>query len=299
MSGNQNNISIVVASDNQYAILLGALLKSIEVNHKTEEKIDVYILDDNISSKNKEKMAATINPAVTTLNWLKIAAVTPPDITIPIDNTAFPLTCYYRIFAPYAIPANAEKVIYLDVDTIVLEDISKLWYTDIGDYLFAAVQDWQLTVSCSWGGIPNYKELGIPADTKYFNSGLLVMNAKKWRDENVTAKVMEFMHQNIKFINYADQYGLNGALYNQWYQLDPNWNWFAQFENEAPYIIHFLDVKPIFTSYRSKPEFKDQFYKYLRLTPWKDHKPVKHYNRIIKKIITKLKKKSLQFFSFK
>lgn len=293
----KNNISLVVASDNQYAILLAALLKSIEENHRTEEKIDVYILDDNISSKNKEKINQTITPSITTLNWLTIDSVIPKDITIPIDNTAFPLTCYYRIFAPYAIPKDVEKVIYLDVDMIVLEDISKLWNTNIGDHLFAAVQDWQLTVSCSWGGIPNYKELGIPADTKYFNSGLLVMNAKKWREEDVTSRVIQFMHENIKFINYADQYGLNGALYNQWYELDSKWNWFALFEHESPFIIHFLDVKPIFKSYKSKPEFKDQFYKYLKLTPWKDYKPVHNYNRLIKKIYTKLKKKSLQIFS--
>jgi lipopolysaccharide biosynthesis glycosyltransferase len=288
---------LVVASDNQYAILLAALLKSIEVNHHTEERIDVYILDDNISSKNKEKIQASVTPEVTTLKWLKIDSVIPPHITIPIDNTAFPLTCYYRIFAPYAIPETVSKVIYLDVDMIVLEDISKLWNTDIGSYLFAAVQDWQLTVSCSWGGIQNYKELGIPADTKYFNSGLLVMNAIKWREEDATGRVISFMHDNIKFINYADQYGLNGALYDQWYQLDAKWNWFALFENEAPYIIHFLDVKPIFKSYKSKPEFKDEFYKYLRLTPWKDYKPVHNYNRLLKKVYTKLKKKSLQFFS--
>ncbi|MFD2162922.1 glycosyltransferase family 8 protein [Paradesertivirga mongoliensis] len=297
--GNQDIITLVVASDNQYAILLGALLKSIEENHKTGEKIDVYVLDDKISASNKSRISSTVNPERITLNWKTISSVIPPHLTIPVDNTAFPFTAYYRIFASHAIPADRERVIYLDVDMIVLADISKLWKTDIGDCLFAAVQDWQLTVSCSWGGIPNYKELGIPADTKYFNSGLLIMNAKKWRDEDITTKVIKFMHENVKFINYADQYGLNGALYDRWFQLDSNWNCFAQFENEAPYIIHFLDVKPIFKSYRSRPEFKEEFYKYLRLTPWKDHKPVTNYNRLFKKIYTKVKKKSLQLFSFK
>ncbi|MBC7914865.1 MAG: glycosyltransferase family 8 protein, partial [Pyrinomonadaceae bacterium] len=259
--------------------------------------IDVYILDDNISLRNKEKIRLSINPEIISLTWLKIKSLLPPGVTIPIDNTAFPLTCYYRIFAPYALPKEAKRVIYLDVDMIVLEDISKLWYTDMGEYLFAAVQDLQLTVSCSWGGIPNYKELGIPADTKYFNSGVMVINIEKWRAENVTSRVIKFMHENIKFVNYADQYGLNGVLYNQWFPLDPNWNWFVHFENKSPYLIHFLDVKPIFKSYRSKPEFKDVFYHYLKLTAWKEYKPVNHYNRLFKKAYTKFKKKSLQLFS--
>jgi len=295
----QDHISLVVASDNHYAILLAALIKSIEVNHKTHEKVDFYVLDDGISARNRRRLESTINPEVTSLFWLKTNSIIPPDITIPIDHTAFPFTTYYRLFAPHAISEDVKKVIYLDVDMIVLEDISKLWYTDIDDKLFAAVQDWQLTVSCSWGGIPNYKELAIPAETKYFNAGLMVMDTKKWRDEEVTSRVIKFMHNNINHINFADQYGLNAVLYNQWYQLDPKWNWFAIFENKEPYLIHYTDIKPTFKSYKSVPEFKDEFYKYLRLTPWKDHKPVGHYNRLFKKLCTKIKKKSLRIFAIK
>jgi lipopolysaccharide biosynthesis glycosyltransferase len=44
-----NNINIIVASDNHYAILIAALLKSIDLNHKTAEHIDFYIIDDGIA----------------------------------------------------------------------------------------------------------------------------------------------------------------------------------------------------------------------------------------------------------
>lgn len=295
--GRQDNISIVVASDNHYAILLAALIKSIEENHKTGEKIDFYILDDGILPKNKEKLQSTINPAITTLYWYKTSTIVPKDITIPIDHTAIPFTTYYRLFAAHVVPVEVKRVIYLDADMVSIEDISKLWYTDIEGKLFAAVQDWQLTVSCSWGGIPNYKQLGIHPDTKYFNAGLMVMDTDKWREQDVTKRIIKFMHENINFINFADQYGLNAVLYDQWFVLDPSWNWFAQFENKNPFIIHFLDIKPIFKTYRSKPEFREEFYKYLRMTPWKDYKPVSHYKRLFKKIVTKLKKESLRLLA--
>jgi lipopolysaccharide biosynthesis glycosyltransferase len=45
---NLDPITLVVATDNFYAILLSALLKSIEINHKTEEKIHVYVINDGI-----------------------------------------------------------------------------------------------------------------------------------------------------------------------------------------------------------------------------------------------------------
>ena len=54
MGLNDNNrISILLVTDDYYAILLAAFLKSIEMNHKTDEIIDAYIIDDNISAPRK------------------------------------------------------------------------------------------------------------------------------------------------------------------------------------------------------------------------------------------------------
>ena len=287
---NNGRINIVLASDNHYAILIAALIKSIEVNHKTEEGIDFYIIDDRISTSSKEKIQASVKSKDISIHWLNIDQVIPPDIKFPIDNTAFPLTAYFRVFAPYAIPQHLDRVIYLDVDMVVQEDISTLWHTDIGDHVFAAVQDLQKVVSCSWGGIPNYKELGMDPDTKYFNSGLLLINTKAWREANITNRVFTCLHENLQFINYADQYGLNVALVNQWYELDPRWNWFATFKHESPYIIHYLDIKPIFKSYKSEPAFRTIFFHYLDQTPWKNYKPISGNHRLVRKIYNKARK---------
>ena len=289
--GNKDNISIVVASDNHFAILLGALIKSIEVNHKTAEKIDVYVLDDGISPKNKGRLNSMVDHQMITLYWIDKNKIVPESVALPIDNSIFPFTAYYRLFAPQIIPEVIEKLIYIDVDMIVLEDISRLWHTDINNALFAAVQDRSKVVSCDWAGIKNYKELGIPADTKYLNSGLLVIDTRKWRNENAASKVLEVINRNFEFINFPDQYGLNVAFYDQWHQLDDNWNWPSILENKNPYIIHFTGTKPIFKSYNFIPEFQKIFYDYLKLTPWKDHQPVSHFKLLYKKLRIKIKKK--------
>ena len=104
-------ISIVVASDNHYAILIAALLKSIEVNHKTKEDIDFYIIDDGISPKTKNKLETIADPSRIRLKWRKSKDVVPKSISIPIDNTGFPLTAYLRVFSPYALDEGVEKMI--------------------------------------------------------------------------------------------------------------------------------------------------------------------------------------------
>ncbi|WP_114789069.1 glycosyltransferase family 8 protein [Niabella yanshanensis] len=284
-----DTIHIVAATDNHYAILLAALVKSVEVNHHTPEPVVFTVIDDGISAGNRKKIAASVQGGRVSINWVNSKNLIPENIQLPLDNSAFPLTTYLRIFGPYA-PAEASKVIYLDVDTIVLDDISKLWHTDLNNNLFAAVQDVQETVSCSWAGIPNYKELGIPPETKYFNAGVLLINAKRWRDEQIAGKVIQFLHENRKHINYADQYGLNGVLYNQWLQLDPQWNWFAFKEHQRPALIHFLDIKPIFKNYKSEPLFQKYFFEYLNQTPFKGTKLIAGNRRILKKIRTRIKK---------
>lgn len=289
------NIQIVVASDNHYAILIAALLKSIDLNHKTSEHIDFHIIDDGISAKSKAKLNSIADPARITLKWIKSKDTVPADITIPIDNSAFPLTAYMRIFSPYVIDQNVDKLIYLDVDTIVQDDISKLWNTPLGDHTIAAVQDPGKTVDCAWAGIPNYKELGLTADTKYFNSGVLMIDPKKWREQNVAAEVIAALGKYREHVRMADQYGINVIMANKWLELDPKWNWFAHQEDEGPYIVHFLDIKPIFKTYHSQEVYKDEFFRYLNMTPWKGFKPISGNKRQLHKIITKIKKAFMKF----
>jgi len=295
----QDNISIVAATDNHYAILLAALIKSIEVNHKTSEKIDFYIIDDGVSSTNRKKIEESSNKSVTTLHWFKTNEVIPKGINIPIDKSAFPITTYLRLFAPYIIPKETKRVIYLDVDMIVLEDISKLWHTDIQGHLFGAVRDIAETVDSTWSGIPNYKQLGLDPKTRYFNAGLLVIDPIKWREADVSNKVIENLIINKEYVNLADQYGLNVTLVNQWFELDRRWNCFARLDMKDPYLIHFLDIKPIFKSYNCNVAYKDEFYKYLRLTPWKNHTPVSDFKRLFRKATNKLKKRMKLFFKAK
>jgi lipopolysaccharide biosynthesis glycosyltransferase len=286
----QNTISIIVASDNHYAILIAALLKSIDTNHKSSEHIDFHIIDDGISEGFQTKLNSIVSPDRITIKWIKSKDVVPADVVIPVDSSSFPLTAYLRIFSPFAIDKDLDKLIYLDVDTLVQADIADFWKIDLGDYTMGAILDSGKTVACEWGGIPNYKELGLTADTKYFNSGVMLINPKKWREQNIAQEVMASLSKYKEHVRLADQYGLNVVFATKWLELDPKWNWFAFQEDIKPYIIHFLDIKPIFTSYNSQSVYKDEFYRYLSMTPWKNYKPQSGYRRQLRKVFNKIKK---------
>lgn len=292
---NEKSILIVVATDNHYVILLAALIKSIELNHHSGEKLEFYVIDDGISAKNKSKLERSINPSISKITWLRVEDVVPANLTLPTDGSWFPTTALLRIFIPDFIPPSATRVLYLDVDMIVLEDISKLWNTNIGDSIIGAVQDISKTVCSSWGGIPNYEELGIPKEWKYFNSGLLLIDPQKWRENRISHQVIQALQNNLEHASLPDQYGLNVALFDKWYELDPLWNNFSAFDVPNPYIIHYLDIKPIFKSYRLTPRYQKIFFDYLSLTEWRDAKPEGGYKWTLRKIINKTRKNGYQW----
>jgi len=286
-----NTITIFTVCDNHFSVLLAALIKSIDVNHHSAEHINFYIVGDKLSAKNKENLLKCADLKKVSFFWFKINDIIKDKTLLPLDGSSFPLIVYIRLFFPLFIPADVDKVIYLDVDMIVRKDISMLWNTDLGDKIIGGVPDRSGVVSCAWGGITNHKELGIAPESKYFNSGLLLLNRKKWIEANITEKIIDCISKNTKYANFPDQYGLNVVFANQWLELDPRWNSYSMLEKEDPFLIHFIGIKPIFTSYNYVARYKDEFYSYLKLTPWANYKPIGNHIRIFKKIWNKLYKK--------
>jgi lipopolysaccharide biosynthesis glycosyltransferase len=283
-------IAIVCVCDNHYAILMGALIKSIEVNHHTAEKLEFFIVEDGITVKNKLKITNSINPDIVKIHWLVMTDCIPANAKLPVDNSSLPLNIYIRLFIPYFIPNIIKRIVFLDVDMIMLEDISKLWYTDLGNNIIGAVQDQFIQIVSRWGGISNYEELGIPSENKYFNAGLMLIDINKWEAANITDKVLACLADNKKHVQFQDQYGLNAVLAQEWLDLDPLWNRFANSEDERPYLIHFTGRKPIYKSYEFSEKYKVIFFQYLNMTGWKNFKPIGETFRYLKKFNNILEK---------
>jgi len=293
---NNDTITLVLVCDNHLVVMLGVLLKSIEQNHTGRESINIYIVNDGINKTNIDKINRCVTLSKIRLIWKTLKQAIPTGVSLPLDRTSFPVCAYARICAPYFLPQHITKAIYLDVDMLILKDINHLWNIDIGNYTIAAVLDRSEKVSSPWGGIKNYKELGMNADTKYFNSGLLIINLEKWRLENATEAVIEAVNANSEYVTFADQYGLNIVFINNWFELNAKWNSYSQNDNDDPYLIHFTGMKPIFKGYNYNKKYKDLFYNYIKLTPWFNFRAKNDYLRFGKKILNVFFKKMRSFY---
>lgn len=286
MTDETEEITVVTVCDNNFVMLLAVLLKSIEENHHTPERVVVYVVENGMSKLNRRKLEGSLEGAALSLRWLKLKEVLPKR-EVPFDSTTYPLNIYVRLFIPYFLPANIKRAIYLDVDMVVVTDISKLWNIDIGNNIIAVVPEPNGYIG---DNIKNYKELELPPRNRYFNSGLIVFDMDRWREKDATRYVLDTIKNNRNFIAYPDQYGLNVALVNDWHSLDPRWNTFSNHKEADPLIIHYIGYKPIYTDYVGEQQYLDIFNSYLSKTLWKDFKVQSKYLRYIVKLFTKIKK---------
>lgn len=279
-----DTIHIALCIDENYAQHAGVTIASILYNKKSSTPVVFHIICDNLPLYEHDNLKQ-----ITDKYGAAIAFHT-------VDSNSFnklPVgghinkAAYYRLAITEILPPSIEKVLYLDADLIVRFDISELCNTDISAHYAAAIQD----IGIESKGTLLRKILGMPPQEPYFNSGVLLLNATKWREESINSKVINFINDNAEKIIYADQDGLNAILWGKWVPVHPKWNvyrvafrkYYKWHERRKlskefieavknPCIVHFTGaLKPWHDS--CLMPYVNEYYFYLAMTPWKGYRP--------------------------
>ena len=174
---------------------------------------------------------------------------------------------YYRLSAPLVIPKDIQKILYLDSDLIVRKSLNDLWNTDLTGHALAAVAD--------LGEKLRAEELGLPAGSKYFNSGVMLLNLGFWRQYRGYERLITFIQDSPAKLKYWDQDALNVIFAGCWIELPVQWNVQHNVDDDygtpGPDVAHFCgEIKPWHrATYRIEREYR----KYRRKTPWPYYKP--------------------------
>ncbi|MFW5886385.1 MAG: glycosyltransferase family 8 protein, partial [Bacteroidota bacterium] len=214
-----------------------------------------------------------------------------------VTHFYFTPAAYYRIVLPEMIP-EAEKILYLDSDLIIRESLKPLLDLDLGDYGLAAVEN---------PLFDRHEDLKMPGSASYFNSGVMLLNAKKFRKEKYAETILKYVKENREKILYVDQDALNAVLHDKWISLPMKWNvqtkmYFQKPSDtmftineyqkglDNPAIVHFTTKsKP--WHYMNNHPFKKEYIKYLKIAGFKPEFDdytfrnflKKHYNIYIKR----------------
>ena len=296
-------LTIVCAADDGYAMPLAVVIHSTLKHLNPKLKANFFIIDGGIKEKNKRKILKFLDPKRCQIHWLS-----PPDSLLEQAKLSghIKVAAYYRLLIPELLPNHLTKAIYLDSDLIVNANLGLLWDVDLGENDLLAVQILTLLNVSSPNMSINYQKLGIPSDSKYFNSGVLVFNLQRWRDRNITAEMLAYLKNNREYIIWHDQDVLNGVLVGRWGELDPRWNQTQGIYNynsweespfsetvynnilKDPYIIHFASrSKPWNDNQNNHPQ-RSLFFQYLDMTAWSGWR-LTIWRRVRNKLVKKIK----------
>ncbi len=264
----KKEIPLVFAVDDNYAPFLCVALRSIMDNASTDYYYKVYILNTGLCEDNKKRI---VSIAEELSDDLSVDYVDVADRMDAIkDKTAlrdyYTNTTYYRIFIPSLFP-QYDKILYLDSDLVFLDDISKLYNTDLGDNIFAAIHEEAMSAFDTFG-VYSEQFLGVER-MRYFNAGLLVINAVEYRKADVENAFINLMTEH-KFRVAQDQDYLNVVCKDRITYLDVGWNKTPipdmVFDDKDVKVIHYkLNFKP----WRYKNvRYQEPFWKYAKKTPY-------------------------------
>lgn len=193
-------MNIVIVSNDAYtqhaAVMLTSLFES-----NNDVNFHVFLLTDGISDVNQTRLMCLCQSYGNSLEVLmpeKELYQIGLDIS-SLNSSSWNSMIYYKLFMPIILPEDVSRCLFLDVDMVVVDDLTLLYKTELGnDNVIAAVED---VISCQ----QRKEVLGLNESEPYVNSGVMVCDIDKWRSEEKERPIFRFVQEwSDKIINEQD-----------------------------------------------------------------------------------------------
>lgn len=253
---NQHITLVYATSSDDTFIITIISMYSIIRRRKRDTEIDFIVLTDDYFHEDLKTKFVKLTDGIPkiTVTFKSVGRVFE---NVFLQQDFIKKSTYFRLLIPNIV--DTEKCLYLDYDTIVCTDLQELYNTDLTDQYIAGVK------------APSYhlrrekesycKQAKLKDLTQYVNAGVLLMNLKKMRKDNVTERFLDLLPCNMLS---QDQDIINSVCYGKIGFLPFCYNVMTKYANlnvreydnlftyeeledawNQPKIIHFADrIKP-------------------------------------------------------
>lgn len=290
---NKEILEVLYQCDDNYATLTGVSMVSLLENNKDISEINVTLLDDNISEENIARLKKAVEGYGRKLTIVETQQIKQKLIDLQVTPYKGTYTTYYKLVEIGAIETAADRILYLDGDTLINGSLKPLLDIDMGENIMAAAYDCVLN---------EYKEiLGLLADDPYYNCGVMLINKEQWKKQNCESAILNhfintrsqyfIVDQDVLNILFRDKVKLMNATYNfnagfYIYGIEPSYRIYNLNENyyfsksdmanilsEGPIINHCMG------GFTGRPWEADNIHpqndlynRYLAISPWSEEK---------------------------
>lgn len=177
--------------------------------------ITVYLLSDPLT-KWQIKQLKILKAHFNHLHKIEVVAI--PDNTFKeLNSGQFTKYALYRLLLPFIV--EVDKILYLDADTLVLQNLEELYNMELGNNYLAAAEDKNIDY---WS--PNLrKAIGFTQNDVYINSGVTLLNLKLLRETKKADELFDTI-QTVRYPVCPDQTLLNHLCKNQIALIDRYYN---------------------------------------------------------------------------
>ncbi len=212
-----NNIPVFLHSSNEFCPYMAVTMCSILYN--TKSFIEFYIIEDGISDFNKKRIESLKEQFSNfSIEWIRFEYndIFRKEYFSGLEHNLAgrPWQSIHAFATPFMplLKPNIDKFIYLDSDVILLKDIKEFYEQDIEDFYLATAPDIVVPLFVTQSGASVNKNIDFASFGKYFCAGVLLVNSKKFRENNVIEKY--FQLAKSEFFPSCDQDILNRLFQN-------------------------------------------------------------------------------------
>ena len=271
-------IPVVFVCDEKYAMPTSVAIISLMENRKSTTDYDIFVIGCGLSEESKTKLKLAGGDA------LRILEQSLPSLEqVPVhEYVSRAALCKFEISD---FLHNYDKAVYLDSDVIVNGDLSDLYKTNIDECYAGMVKDF-------YAHLIEHDDLRLNYKV-YYNSGVMLLNLKKMRADNISQKLIEEKKNNL-YSKYMDQDVFNIVFKDNIKLLAPEFNFMLYSKDD---LNHFYEVynsnipaKPVIIHYPGIKPWKEKcclnfknWYKYYKKSPYKKNRLPVFKNDLIKR----------------
>ena len=250
--------------NDEYASYVRIPIVSIIDNHINYCNLEFHILSDGISKKNQDNLLS-LEEGYNNVN-IKIHIINDSNLK-ELKTGNWPIHTWYRILLPSIIPSEIDKILYLDVDTLVNHNLLELFNINITDKSIAGILDPQTFNKLT------FLRCGYSQEKGYICAGVLLMNLDYWRKNNLADKIIKWAKLNDSKIKFPDQDAINYICSDSKIVLPFKYNFMYAYNQDFfikdrklklelenakknPFIIHYCNPAPWYKEFNKNFMFE-------------------------------------------